>query len=64
MHFAFTVSESTFDQVVANFLGSEYRTRGPMDEDAPMQGRALFIFDEDGNETEVNTRYLYGVPQR
>ncbi len=28
------------------------------------QGRALFMIDPDGNETEVNTRYLYGVPKR
>jgi hypothetical protein len=30
----------------------------------PFKGRALFIFDPDGNETEVNTRYLYGAPLR
>ena len=28
------------------------------------EGRTLFVFDPDGNETEVNTRYLYGRPQR
>ncbi len=26
--------------------------------------RALFMIDPDGNETEINTRYLYAVPQR
>jgi hypothetical protein len=25
----------------------------------PFKGRALFIFDPDGNETEVNPSYLY-----
>ena len=30
----------------------------------PLKGRALFIFDPDGNETEVNTRYLYEGPLR
>ena len=23
----------------------------------------VYLFDPDGNETEVNTRYLYGVPK-
>ena len=26
--------------------------------------RTLFIIDPDGNETEINTRYLYGNPKR
>jgi catechol-2,3-dioxygenase len=56
MHFAFTVTEETFDEVVKKFVGSEYRTRGPIDRKEPFKGRALFIFDPDGNETEVNTR--------
>jgi catechol-2,3-dioxygenase len=59
LHFAFTVTEDTFDKVVAAFEGSEYRTRGPLERQEPRKGRALFIFDPDGNETEVNTRYLY-----
>jgi catechol-2,3-dioxygenase len=63
-HFAFTVTEDTFDKVVATFVGSEFRTRGPMEAQLPREGRALFIFDHDGNEVEVNTRYLYGIPQR
>ena len=64
MHFAFTVTEETFDEVVKKFVTSEYRTRGPIDRQEPFRGRALFIFDPDGNETEVNTRYLYGAPLR
>ncbi len=63
-HFAFTVTEDTFDKVVATFAPSEFRTRGPMEAQPPRKGRALFIFDHDGNEVEVNTRYLYGIPQR
>lgn len=59
LHFAFTVTEDTFDKVVATFEGSAYRTRGPMERQEPRKGRTLFIFDPDGNETEVNTRYLY-----
>ncbi len=39
-------------------------TRGPIERKEPFKGRALFIFDPDGNETEVNTRYLYGGPLR
>jgi hypothetical protein len=35
-----------------------------MEAQPPRKGRALFIFDPDGNEVEVNTRYLYGIPQR
>ncbi len=64
MHFAFTVTEDTFDVVAARFVPSEFRTRGPMERQAPGRGRALFIFDADGNETEVNTRYLYDAPLR
>jgi len=64
MHFAFTVTEDTFDKVVKTFSGSEYRTRGPFDRQEPFKGRALFIFDPDGNEAEVNTRYLYPGPVR
>ena len=28
------------------------------------KGRALFSIDPDGNETEIDTRYLYGKPVR
>jgi catechol-2,3-dioxygenase len=59
MHFAFTVTEDTFDEVVKTFAASEFRTRGPIERKEPFKGRALFIFDPDGNEAEVNTRYLY-----
>ncbi len=61
-HFAFTVSEETFDEVVGRFAGGGHFTRGPYGE--PGEGRAFFMIDPDGNEAEVNTRYLYGVPKR
>ena len=64
MHFAFTVTEDTLDEVVKTFASSGYRTRGPIERKEPFKGRALFIFDPDGNETEVNTRYLYRAPLR
>ncbi len=64
LHFCFTVSEETFDEVAAQFADSEFQTRGPIEHDAPRKGRALFIFDRDGNEVEVNTRYLYDAPLR
>lgn len=38
-------------------LDGEYRTRGPMGSGS--RGRALFIYDPDGNEMEVNTRYMH-----
>ena len=64
LHFAFSVTEDTFDEVVKKFASSEYRRRGPIERKEPLKGRALFIFDPDGNETEVNTRYLYRAPLR
>jgi catechol-2,3-dioxygenase len=64
LHFAFTVTEDTFDEIVKRFVPSEFRTRGPMERQPPRKGRTLFIFDPDGNETEVNTRYLYNAPLR
>ena len=62
LHFAFTVSEETFDELLDKLAGSRHFTRGPYGERG--QGRALFMIDPDGNETEVNTRYLYGAPKR
>ena len=62
LHFAFTVTEETFDEILERFAGSTFFTRGPYGERGV--GRALFMMDPDGNETEVNTRYLYGAPQR
>ena len=62
MHFAFTVTEETFDEVLGRLAGGTWFTRGPYGERG--QGRALFMLDPDGNETEVNTRYLYGKPER
>ena len=62
MHFAFTVTEDTFDEVAGRAAAANIFTRGPMG--ARGKGRALFMLDPDGNEAEVNTRYLYGVPKR
>ena len=31
MHFAFTVTEDTFDRIVKAFATLEYRTRGPIE---------------------------------
>lgn len=64
LHFAFTVTEDTFDAVVKTLSSSPHRTRGPIERQPPFKGRALFIFDPDGNETEVNTRYTYDAPLR
>ena len=62
LHFAMTVTEETFDEILANVSGGRYFTRGPYGTRG--EGRALFMIDPDGNETEVNTRYLYGTPKR
>ena len=62
LHFAMTVTEEEFDEILAKFDGGRYFTRGPYGEKG--KGRALFMIDPDGNEAEINTRYLYGVPQR
>ncbi|MDE0693730.1 MAG: VOC family protein [Gammaproteobacteria bacterium] len=62
MHFSFTVSEDHFDEVASRVDDGRIFTRGPMGSRG--KGRALFILDPDGNEAEVNTRYLYGVPKR
>jgi catechol-2,3-dioxygenase len=62
LHFAMTVSEEEFDAIMAKFEGDYFFTRGPYGERG--KGRAFFMIDPDGNETEINTRYLYGAPQR
>jgi len=62
MHFSFSVTEDDFDAVAARAAAANIFTRGPMGERG--KGRALFMLDPDGNEAEVNTRYLYGVPKR
>ena len=62
LHFAFTVSEESFDEIVEKFAGGTHFTRGPYGERGA--GRAFFMIDPDANETEVNTRYLYGAPKR
>ena len=62
MHFSFTVTEDVFDEVAERAAAANIFTRGPMGNRG--KGRALFMLDPDGNEAEVNTRYLYGVPKR
>ncbi|MBT5108821.1 MAG: hypothetical protein HOM25_09070 [Rhodospirillaceae bacterium] len=62
LHFALTVTEESFDEIMGKFVGNRYFTRGPYGERGV--GRALFMMDPDGNETEINTRYLYGIPKR
>ena len=62
LHFAMTVTEDGFDQILEKFAGGRHFTRGPYGERGA--GRALFMIDPDGNEAEVNTRYIYGVPKR
>lgn len=62
MHFSFSVTEDDFDAVATRAAAANIFTRGPMGERG--KGRALFMIDPDGNEAEVNTRYLYGVPKR
>jgi catechol-2,3-dioxygenase len=62
LHFAMTVTEDEFDAIMAKFVGGRYFTRGPYGERG--LGRAFFMMDPDGNESEINTRYIHGVPQR
>lgn len=62
MHFSFTVNEDDFDAVAERAAAANIFTRGPMGKRGA--GRALFMLDPDGNEAEVNTRYLYGIPKR
>ena len=62
MHFSFTVGENDFDEIADRVANANIFSRGPMGERGT--GRALFMLDPDGNEAEVNTRYLYGVPKR
>lgn len=61
-HFAMTVTEDGFDAILEKFAGGRHFTRGPYGERG--KGRALFMIDPDGNEAEVNTRYIYGIPKR
>jgi len=57
-----TVVEEEFDEILAKFDGGKYFTRGFYGEKG--KGSALLMIDPDGNEAEINPRYLYGVPQR
>ena len=51
------MTEDTFDAVADRAAKANIFTRGPMGSRG--KGRAMFMLDPDGNETEVNTRYLY-----
>lgn len=62
MHFSFSVTEDRFDEIAGRAAKANIFSRGPMGERGT--GRALFMIDPDGNETEINTRYLYGIPKR
>ena len=62
MHFAFTVTEDSFDEISEKFKGGMYFTRGLYGKKG--KGRALFITDTDGNEKNKNTRFLYGKSSR
>ena len=62
LHFVMTVSEEEFDEILGKFEVDRYFTRGPHGEKG--KGRSLFMIDLDDNEAEINSLYLYGVPQR
>ena len=62
LHFAMTVGKDESDAILAKLEGGRVFTRGPYGERG--KGRALFMMDPDGNESEINTRYLYSVPTR
>ena len=62
LNFAMTVSEQDIEKILGKFEGDRYFTRGPYGEKG--KGRSLFMIDPDGNEAEINSHYLYGVPQR
>ena len=54
------VNEDPFDKISEKFKSGMYFTRGLYGKKG--KGRALFIIDPDGNETVINTHYLYGKP--
>jgi hypothetical protein len=47
---------------LAKLDGGRYFTPGPYGEKRKI--RVLFMIDPDGNEAEINTRYLSGEPKR
>ena len=47
-------TEDIDDEILGKFAGGRHFTRGPYGERG--EGRAFFMIDPDGNETEVNTR--------
>ena len=62
LNFAMTVSEEEIEKILGKFEEGRYFTRRPYGEKG--KGRSLFMIDPDGNEAEINSHYLYGVPQR
>ena len=62
LNFAMTVSEEEIEKILGKFEEDRYFTRRPYGEKG--KGRSLFMIDPDGNEAEINSHYLYGVPQR
>tara|TARA_Y100001934_G_C11938527_1_gene579146 strand:+ start:157 stop:495 length:339 start_codon:yes stop_codon:yes gene_type:complete len=62
LHFEMMVSEEKFDRFLFKYKGGRFFTSGPYGDCG--KNRALDMIDPDGNETEINTRYLYGVTQR
>jgi catechol-2,3-dioxygenase len=60
LHFAMTVEEDDFDEILAKFEGGRHFTRGPYGERG--QGRALFMIDPDGNESSVKNSNGPGLP--
>ena len=57
MHFAFTVTEETFDEVVKKFVSSEYRTRGPIDRRGAVQ-RPGAVYLRSGRERDRSEHAL------
>ena len=56
------VTIDSFDEISEKFKSGMYFTRELYGKKG--KGRALFIIDPDGNETVINTLYLYGKPSR
>jgi len=58
MHFAFTVTEETFDAVVKKFVASEYRTRGPIDRPSGAVQRPGAVYLRSGRERDRSEHTL------
>jgi len=62
LNFAFYSNLRFFDEVSEILKNGMFISRRAYGE--KRKGRALFSIDPDGNETEIDTRYLYGKPVR